>query len=62
LLRQTEEFPVFTCPTCAVPGFRHGQREWLIDGEQVKYWDAMSYTQWFNILWLDKGFPHEQEN
>src|SRR6185437_13966550 len=30
--------------------FRHGAREWMIDGTAVGYLDAMRYTQWFNVL------------
>lgn len=50
LLAQMEEVPVFICPVCSVPAFRHGEREWLADGRKVKYLQAMSYTQWFNVL------------
>ena len=34
----------------AVTAFRHGEREWSVSGKQVSYMDAMSYTQWFNLL------------
>lgn len=37
-------------PVCSVPAFRHGERQWNIDGQQVAYLDAMRYTQWFNLL------------
>ena len=30
--------------------FSHGERLWTIDGTNVGYLDAMSYTQWFNVL------------
>jgi Asp-tRNA(Asn)/Glu-tRNA(Gln) amidotransferase A subunit family amidase len=33
-----------------VPAFRHGEREWSIGGKPVSYMNAMSYTQWFNLL------------
>ena len=49
-LCQMEEFPILLCPVCSVPAFRHGEREWTIDGRVVKYLDAMSYSQWFNLL------------
>ena len=49
-LRQMEDFPVMLCPVCSVPAFRHGERRWPIDGRSVEYLDAMSYTQWFNLL------------
>lgn len=51
-LAQMEEFPVFLCPVAAVPAFSHGERSWRIDGREVGYLDAMSYTQWFNLLGL----------
>jgi Asp-tRNA(Asn)/Glu-tRNA(Gln) amidotransferase A subunit family amidase len=44
------EVPILLTPACAVPAFRHGEREWTIDGETVHYLDAMRYTQWFNVL------------
>jgi Asp-tRNA(Asn)/Glu-tRNA(Gln) amidotransferase A subunit family amidase len=34
----------------SIPAFKHGERQWNIDGRAVEYLDAMSYTQWFNIL------------
>ena len=50
LLREMEQFPVLLCPVCAVPAFRHGERAWSVEGETVSYLDAMSYTQWWNIM------------
>ena len=50
LLAQMQEFPLLLCPVCSVPAFRHGERSWTIDGQQVEYLDAMRYTQWFNLL------------
>ena len=41
---------VLICPVASIPAFRHGERRWTIDGRDVGYLDAMSYTQWFNIL------------
>jgi len=38
------------CPVAAVPAFRHDERSWIIDGQQVEYLDAMRYSQWFNLL------------
>jgi len=49
-LAQMERFPVLICPVCAVPAFRHRERMWKVDGKNVQYLDAMSYTQWFNLL------------
>jgi amidase len=50
LLREMEDTPILICPVCSVPAFRHGDREWDIEGYKVQYWDAMRYTQWFNFL------------
>ena len=50
LLAQMQEFPLLLCPVCAVPAFRHDERSWTIDGQQVEYLDAMRYSQWFNLL------------
>jgi Asp-tRNA(Asn)/Glu-tRNA(Gln) amidotransferase A subunit family amidase len=50
LLTEMREVPILLTPVCAVPAFRHGEREWRIDGATVEYLDAMRYTQWFNVL------------
>jgi Asp-tRNA(Asn)/Glu-tRNA(Gln) amidotransferase A subunit family amidase len=50
LLQQMQEYPVLLCPVCSIPAFRHGEREWKIDGQEVVYLDVMRYTQWFNVL------------
>jgi Asp-tRNA(Asn)/Glu-tRNA(Gln) amidotransferase A subunit family amidase len=34
----------------AVPAFRHGERVWDIDGQQVRYPRIFSYCQVFNLL------------
>ena len=67
LLAEMESFPILLCPVCAIPAFRHGEREWKVEGQQVKYLDAMRYTQWFNLLgapaavvpvgWSPEGLP-----
>ncbi|MGO8759192.1 MAG: amidase [Terracidiphilus sp.] len=49
-LSEMEEVPVLLCPAAAIPAFRHDERTWTIDGTQVKYLDAVRYTQWFNAL------------
>jgi len=53
ILLQMRKYPVLICPTAAIPAFRHGEREWPVDGKTVKYLDAWSYCEWFNLL----GFP-----
>ncbi|MDQ1452575.1 MAG: amidase [Acidobacteriaceae bacterium] len=50
LLTEMREVPILLTPVCAVPAFRHGEREWTIDGVTIGYLDAMRYTQWFNLL------------
>jgi Asp-tRNA(Asn)/Glu-tRNA(Gln) amidotransferase A subunit family amidase len=50
LLSEMEKFPLLLTPVCSVPAFRHGERSWTIEGKSVKYFDAMRYTQWFNLL------------
>jgi Asp-tRNA(Asn)/Glu-tRNA(Gln) amidotransferase A subunit family amidase len=53
ILRQMRNHPVLICPTAALPAFLHGEREWQVEGKTVKYLDAWSYCEWFNLL----GFP-----
>jgi amidase len=49
-LEALREFPVLLCPVASVPAFRHGERQWTIDGQVVEYLDAVRHTQWFNAL------------
>ncbi|MGD0508055.1 MAG: amidase [Terriglobales bacterium] len=53
ILLQMRKYPVLICPTAAIPAFRPGEREWQVEGKTVKYLDAWSYCEWFNLL----GFP-----
>ena len=53
ILRQMREHAVLLCPVAAIPAFRHGERNWQVEGRTVHYLDAWSYTEWFNLL----GFP-----
>jgi Asp-tRNA(Asn)/Glu-tRNA(Gln) amidotransferase A subunit family amidase len=53
ILLQMRKFPVLLCPVAAIPAFRHGEREWQVEGATVQYLDAWSYCEWFNLL----GFP-----
>ncbi len=50
LLAEMSECPLLLLPVAATPAFRHGEREWLIEGQPVQYLDSMRYTQWFNLL------------
>lgn len=49
-LEQMQKYPILLCPPAAIPAFRHGERNWTIDGKNVHYLDAWSYTEWFNLL------------
>jgi amidase len=49
-LELMSEHPVLLCPVASIPAFRHGEREWKIDGRTVDYLDAVRHTQWFNAL------------
>ncbi|MGA8034524.1 MAG: amidase [Candidatus Acidiferrales bacterium] len=53
VLEKMEEFPILISPVCAIPAFRHRERDWIVRGQKVEYLKAMSYSQWWNIL----GFP-----
>jgi Asp-tRNA(Asn)/Glu-tRNA(Gln) amidotransferase A subunit family amidase len=41
---------VLLCPVASIPAFRHGEHSWQVEGKTVKYLDAWSYTEWFNLL------------
>ena len=49
-LAQMRKYPILLCPAAAIPAFRHGERSWKIDGDTIEYFDAWSYTEWFNLL------------
>lgn len=53
ILREMEESPILLSPVCSIPAFRHGEREWQINGKSVDYLSTMSYSQWVNAV----GFP-----
>ena len=50
IFEQMRDYPVLLCPVAAIPAFRHGERSWEINGKTVRYLDAWSYTEWFNLL------------
>jgi Asp-tRNA(Asn)/Glu-tRNA(Gln) amidotransferase A subunit family amidase len=50
LAEQMAEYPVLLCPVAPIPAFRHGERQWLVDGRDVHYLEAWRYTAWFNLL------------
>jgi Asp-tRNA(Asn)/Glu-tRNA(Gln) amidotransferase A subunit family amidase len=50
IFEQMEKFPILLCPVASVPAFRHCERSWQLEGKTVKYLDAWSYCEWFNLL------------
>jgi Asp-tRNA(Asn)/Glu-tRNA(Gln) amidotransferase A subunit family amidase len=50
IFAQMREYPVWLCPVASIPAFRHGERSWQVEGKNVHYLDAWSYTEWFNLL------------
>ncbi len=50
ILGQMQQFPILLSPAAAIPAFRHGERDWVIEGKTVQYLDAWSYTEFFNLL------------
>jgi len=50
IFEQMRDYSVLLCPVAAVPAFCHGERTWLVDGQTVRYLDAWSYCEWFNLL------------
>jgi Asp-tRNA(Asn)/Glu-tRNA(Gln) amidotransferase A subunit family amidase len=53
ILTEMRTYPILLCPVASIPAFKHGERSWDIDGQSVRYLDAWSYCEWFNLL----GFP-----
>ncbi len=49
-LAQMEQYPILLCPPAAITAFRHGERQWKVEGKTVEYFDAWSYTEFFNLL------------
>jgi amidase len=49
-LAEMRKYPVLLCPVASIPAFRHGEREWIVEGKAVQYLDAVRHTQWFNAL------------
>jgi amidase len=50
VLAQMARYPVLLCPVAPIPAFKHGEREWVVEGTTVHYLDAWRYTAWFNLL------------
>lgn len=49
-LEEMRECPLLLLPVCSIPAFRHGERQWTVEGKPLAYLDAMRFTQWFNLL------------
>jgi amidase len=49
-LAELADYPVLLCPVASIPAFRHGERNWIVEGREVAYLDAVRHTQWFNVL------------
>jgi Asp-tRNA(Asn)/Glu-tRNA(Gln) amidotransferase A subunit family amidase len=49
-LAQMQRYPLLLCPVAPIPAFRHGEREWMVEGRKVHYLAAWRYTAWFNLL------------
>ena len=49
-LAEMSKYPVLLCPVASIPAFRHGERQWIVEGRAVQYLDAVRHTQWFNAL------------
>ena len=45
-----QQYQILLCPAAAIPAFRHGERSWQVEGKPVRYLDAWSYTEFFNLL------------
>ena len=43
-------YTLLLCPVAAISAFRHGERRWMIEGEEVTYPDAFVYSQVVNVL------------
>ena len=50
LLHEMASYSALITPVCSIPAFRHGEREWMVEGRKVDYFNAMRFTQWFNLL------------
>jgi amidase len=60
VLAEMRHHRVLLLPACSIPAFRHGERNWVIEGHAVTYVndmpespDVMIYSEIFNVL----GFP-----
>jgi Asp-tRNA(Asn)/Glu-tRNA(Gln) amidotransferase A subunit family amidase len=47
-----EEVPVLLMPVCSIPAFRHRERRWTVDGQEVGLFQAMMPAVLANVLGL----------
>jgi amidase len=52
LLEQMRDVPILLSPVCSTPAFRHGEREWDVEGRRVPYLESFSYCELCNVLGL----------
>jgi Asp-tRNA(Asn)/Glu-tRNA(Gln) amidotransferase A subunit family amidase len=52
LLRQMSEVPVLLMPVCSIPAFRHRERRWQVDGQEIGLFQAMMPVVLANVLGL----------
>jgi Asp-tRNA(Asn)/Glu-tRNA(Gln) amidotransferase A subunit family amidase len=50
LTDELASYSAILTPVCSIPAFKHGEREWQVEGKKVEYFSAMRFTQWFNLL------------
>ncbi|AXC09860.1 Aspartyl-tRNA(Asn) amidotransferase subunit A [Acidisarcina polymorpha] len=50
LLEELAPYAALITPVSSIPAFRHGEREWIVEGRRLEYFNAMRFTQWFNLL------------
>ena len=50
LSEELASYSAILSPVCSIPAFKHGEREWQVEGRKVEYFSAMRFTQWFNLL------------
>ena len=49
LLGRMQGLTAVLCPVASVPAFAHGEREWSIGGQPVRYPQVFRYSQLFNL-------------
>jgi amidase len=52
LLRQMKDVPALLMPVCSIPAFRHGERKWTVEGQEIGIFKAMLPAVAANVLGL----------